>query len=187
MTCNEFQNRLSAYMDGELSRWRRWKVELHVRGCSECADVLTELRCVDEGLAAAASAEPSRDYITGAVMFRLPAMPPPSRRRSVAPWAAAVALAGMQIAALCGAFWWGMSHGTGGTAPRAGLSAVGSPASVPAFSQPVIPASASSDAATSGVWGSYRGDYPAARTPVSIHAGNRPGAARLPLSPQPAH
>ena len=182
MTCNEFQNRLSAYMDGELSRWRRWKVELHVRGCSECADVLTELRCVDEGLIAAASAERSPEYITGAVMFRLPAMPPPSRRRSVAPWAAAVALAGMQIAALCGALWWGMSHG----APRAGLGAAGGPASgSAAFSQPVIPVSGPA-AAAAPVWGRYH-TYPAPGAPVSNELGNRPAAARFPLSPQPVH
>lgn len=182
MTCNEFQNRLSAYLDGELSRWRRWKVDLHVRGCSECADVLTELRCVDEGLIAAASAEQSPEYITGAVMFRLPAMPPPSRRRSLAPWAAAVALAGMQVAALCGAFWWGMSHG----APRAGLSPAGGPVSGSAmFSQPVIPVSGPAPAA-GPLWGQYR-NYPAPGAPVSMESGNRPGATRFPSSPQPAH
>ena len=51
MTCCEFQRRLSAYLDGEVPRWTRWKIDLHVRSCSECAQELRDLAMVDEYLA----------------------------------------------------------------------------------------------------------------------------------------
>jgi len=34
---------LSGYLDGELSHWKRWKVENHMRGCPECAGLLRDL------------------------------------------------------------------------------------------------------------------------------------------------
>lgn len=113
MTCAEFETRLSAYMDGELSRWKRWKVQTHLRACPECQALLTDLESVDACLHCAAEATPAPEYLTGAVMHRVPAMPPAWRRHgAMLPWAAGLAVAGMQAAALCGAYWWGFNRGT---------------------------------------------------------------------------
>ena len=112
MTCCEFQRRLSAYLDGELPRWTRWKIELHVRSCRECAQELRDLAMVDEYLAASVERTPAPEYLTGAVMHRLPAMPP--ARRTVRRWSpvmAATALAGAQLVALIGAYWVGFNRG----------------------------------------------------------------------------
>jgi anti-sigma factor RsiW len=113
MTCCEFQRRLSAYLDGEVPRWTRWKIDLHVRSCSECAQELRDLAMVDEYLAASVERTPAPEYLTGAVMHRLPAMPP--ARRSARRWTpvmAATALAGAQLVALVGAYWVGFNRGS---------------------------------------------------------------------------
>ena len=117
MTCPEFESRLSAYLDGELSRWRRWKVETHLRYCSECSRTLRELDEVDGALLTCAQEEATPDYLTAAVMHRLPAMPPAHDARRV--WlrrpvgaAFAVVVAGAQVVALGGAYWWGFLHGS---------------------------------------------------------------------------
>lgn len=113
MTCAEFQRRLSAYIDGELPRWTRWKVELHLHRCPECEALHHALREVDAALLDAAYATPAPEYLTGAVMFRLPAMPPARRLSLGGPgWVTAVALAVVQAAALGGAYWLGIAHGS---------------------------------------------------------------------------
>ncbi len=116
MTCPEFESRLSSYLDGELSRWRRWKVETHVRYCSDCAEMLRDLEEVDGALMTSAQEAATPDYLTQAVMHRLPAMPPAheARRswlRRPAGAAVALAVAGAQLVALGGAYWWGFLHG----------------------------------------------------------------------------
>jgi hypothetical protein len=112
MTCCEFQRRLSAYLDGELPRWTRWKIELHVRACRECAQELRDLAMVDEYLIASVEQTPAPEYLTGAVMHRLPAMPPARRTaRRWSPVMAATALAGAQLVALVGAYWVGFNRG----------------------------------------------------------------------------
>jgi hypothetical protein len=113
MTCAEFQNRLSAYMDGELPRWKRWKVQNHVQRCPECAALMCDLEEVDLHLAVGLNAAPAPEYLTSAVMHRLPAMPPAWRRSGTRlAWSAGFAVAAMQVVALCGAYWWGYSRGT---------------------------------------------------------------------------
>lgn len=65
--------------------------------------------CISEGLASATAPE----YVTDAVMHRLPAMPPAWRRPGATlTWSAGVAVVGMQLAALGGAYWWGYARGT---------------------------------------------------------------------------
>ena len=112
MTCAEFQNRLSAYIDGELPRWKRWKVQNHLERCPECAALMQDLEEVDIHMAVGLNA-PAPEYLTSAVMHRLPAMPPPWRRTSArVAWSAGFAVAAMQLLALCGAYWWGYTEGT---------------------------------------------------------------------------
>lgn len=128
MTCVDIQNKLSAYTDGELSRWTRWKVQQHLGHCPHCAGVLRELESVDDALLGCLGAEPAPVYLTGAVMLRLPAMPPPWRRPAVvARWAAAGALAGVQLMAVYGAYQWGLARGASPTTPDSSRGGVAAP------------------------------------------------------------
>jgi hypothetical protein len=75
---------------------------------------MRDLSEVDSAFLQVARETPAPEYVTGAVMRRLPAMPPPlPARRGLAPWAAGVAVACVQVIALGGAYWWGFLHGTG--------------------------------------------------------------------------
>jgi len=112
MTCAEFSKRLSAYLDGELSGWRRWKVALHLRQCPECTQMLREFEEIDQQLMASIERNPAPEYLTVAVMRRLPSMPPglPARNRALR-WAAGLTVATVQAAGLYGAYWWGFARG----------------------------------------------------------------------------
>ncbi len=128
MTCCEYENRLSAFLDGELPRWTRWKVQNHLRGCRQCQMSLQELTAINGSLLAMCEADPAPEYLTGAIMHRLPAMPPARpRRHGVMPWAAGLAVAGMQALALFGAYWWGFMRGTTNPVPSFGSATVVSP------------------------------------------------------------
>jgi len=57
----EWTDRLSDYLDGELSDQERRAVATHVAGCLECSRTLDELRAVVERARTLAPAEPSAD------------------------------------------------------------------------------------------------------------------------------
>jgi anti-sigma factor RsiW len=129
MTCAEFQKRLSPYVDGELSSWSRWKVQTHLRSCPECAALMGELEEVDRCLFTAVEEATAPDHITNAVMRRLPAMPPARRvRPGTVAWAAGLAVAGVQVFALYGAYWWGFARGSGMQAQPDARAGFASPA-----------------------------------------------------------
>lgn len=129
MTCDEFQGRLSAYMDGELPRWKRWKVQNHLQKCAECTSLMRELEEVDLCLEVGLVVNPAPEYLTHAVMHRLPAMPPAWRRPAVLTWSTGLAVAGMQAAALFGAYWWGYTkaNDTGAPVDRTGVFSAPTP------------------------------------------------------------
>jgi len=129
MTCDEFQGRLSAYMDGELPRWKRWKVQNHLQKCAECTCLMRELEEVDLCLEVGLTVNPAPEYLTHAVMHRLPAMPPAWRRPAVLTWSTGLAVAGMQAAALFGAYWWGYTkaNDTGVPIDRTGVFSAPTP------------------------------------------------------------
>jgi hypothetical protein len=104
-------------MDGELPRWKRWKVQNHLHNCPECTALLRDLEEVDLCLEVGLAGSPAPEYLTNAVMHRLPAMPPAWRRPAVLTWSTGLAVAGMQAAALFGAYWWGYSRATEPGAP----------------------------------------------------------------------
>lgn len=125
MNCAEYQDRLSAYIDGELARWSRVKLERHLRGCLECRAVMRELQQQDEAIRTAIQALETPDYLSGAVMHRIPALPPARRARAVWPWVGGMALAGAQAAALVAAWVWGF---------QSAVRTAGSPSSQPTVS-----------------------------------------------------
>ncbi len=133
MTCEGFQNRLSSYLDGELPQWSRWKVELHLRSCAPCREQCLALEDVNFALQGLADATPAPEFLTEAVMRRIPAMPPAYRPRGFWPWAAGVALAGVQFAAIGSAWWWGFhAAGQGATQPHHSSTASFAPVTGPA-------------------------------------------------------
>jgi hypothetical protein len=85
--------RLSAYLDGELTREERAAVAEHVAACTECAARLAEFAAVDEATAALAAAPPSGYFeaLPARLRSRLAARPV-TRRLPAWTWAAAAAL-----------------------------------------------------------------------------------------------
>lgn len=139
MTCDEFQGRLSAYVDGEMSHWGRWKVQTHVRFCGDCAGMLRELAEVDNCIVACARAEPAPEYLTSAVMRRLPAMPLDTPRRGLRlTLATGLAVMVMQLIGVGGAYWWGFNRGA--DTRSLSVSGVGVPGNGPASVENVAPA-----------------------------------------------
>lgn len=91
------QDRLSAYLDGELPAPERAAVEAHLAGCSECEEQLAALAGVDEATRQLALKAPEGYFDTFAARVRgrieaAPASGRGSRRLPVWAWAAAAAL-----------------------------------------------------------------------------------------------
>ena len=58
---DQFTNQLSAYLDGELERESRRRLEAHLGGCVECAALLADLRAIVAAAPHYEGREPSRD------------------------------------------------------------------------------------------------------------------------------
>jgi hypothetical protein len=81
-----------------------------VSGCPECCALLREFEDLDRAFAEAVGQGPAPDYLTDAVMRRLPAMPPAWRRsQNLGRWTTGLALASVQLLAVYGAYWWGFA------------------------------------------------------------------------------
>ena len=74
------EERLSAYVDGELSARQAENVERHVSSCSDCAALLEELRQTHALLSAMPSHAPRRSFVLGAEYAGAPARVEPQRR-----------------------------------------------------------------------------------------------------------
>jgi hypothetical protein len=184
MTCEDFQTRLSAYTDGELSRWSRWKVETHLRYCPECASLHRDLSEVDEVILGLADATPAPEYLTGAVMRRLPAMPPAWQpRRGMRTMVTGLAMAGVQALALVAAYRWGFMQGNGA---HAGVpSGVHNAGMIQNNSTPpgsgAVPVSDAGNARHPGLWSSSRPEY------AGIDPNSALGAAPAAFQPGPTN
>jgi hypothetical protein len=69
-----FADRLSEYLDGELSPAERATIEAHLSQCAECRTTLDELRHVIARAAAVQDSRPQRDLWTG-IAARIGALP----------------------------------------------------------------------------------------------------------------
>jgi anti-sigma factor RsiW len=87
MNC-ELSNQLHAYHDGELPAAERGAIESHLKNCSECSALLSELQSLSRFIAAAPMAQMSND-----AMHRL------QNRRYVLPDAGVLKIAGWLTAA----------------------------------------------------------------------------------------
>ena len=91
------EDRLSPYLDGELSAGERDRVESHLRGCPACARHLEELRAVDAAARALPLEAPAGYF--GTFSGRLRERLPQRRARRWPAWALAAA-AGLALAVL---------------------------------------------------------------------------------------
>jgi len=91
------EDRLSPYLDGELSAGERDRVESHLRGCPACARHLEELRAVDAAARALPLEAPAGYF--GSFSGRLRERLPQRRARRWPAWALAAA-AGLALAVL---------------------------------------------------------------------------------------
>lgn len=81
---------LNAYLDGELSGWRRERIEQHLAGCPDCQAELAALRRLSQALQEAAftpDLTPAERF-AAQVMLRLPRQPaqPAGRRTAELSW-----------------------------------------------------------------------------------------------------
>jgi anti-sigma factor RsiW len=70
MTCERFEELLSAYLEGEVSAEERREMDTHATSCPACAELLSLFRASQEALAAFPEVEPGP-----ALMARLYAIP----------------------------------------------------------------------------------------------------------------
>jgi len=127
MTCDHVEERLSAYRDGELNPVLRERVRAHLRHCGCCGADARAHAALDSRVSLHLSLEQDPEYLTLAVMRRLPAMPPAHRRGSlgmpVGPWrmnrwVIGLACVAAQAAALGSAYWYGARQGNSTDASR---------------------------------------------------------------------
>ena len=98
MNCQEWEQRVALHVENDLPAEEARRVEEHLAGCAECRELLEDLR-----ESQAALKENGADLVDGAllaavrsgVLSRIG-----ERRRSIWPWAAAVAMAAALISAL---------------------------------------------------------------------------------------
>ncbi len=62
---DQWTDRLSEYLDGELDQEERRRLEAHLADCAVCAEVLVELRGVADAARALSDTEPSHDLWPG--------------------------------------------------------------------------------------------------------------------------
>lgn len=65
MNCQDFENKISGYMDGELSQDEMKLFEEHIAACKQCSDLLSELQSVDEMLTGMEPPLPDEAYWSG--------------------------------------------------------------------------------------------------------------------------
>jgi hypothetical protein len=79
---DEWTNRLSDYLGGDLDRVARAEVERHLAGCTACAATLAELDAVRSRAAGLADREPARDLWPGIAARLEPAVVDLTARRT---------------------------------------------------------------------------------------------------------
>lgn len=122
MKCNEAQDLLSAWYDGELSEEMAAGVQRHVAGCARCEEEMRAYRSLSSLAAGLPDPEPPAaiwEQLEASLDARPPALVEPvstdrrmsaDRRRSLTRW---LALAASVLIAV-GVGWWGLGHGQGG-------------------------------------------------------------------------
>ena len=104
-------DRLSEYLDGELSGAERVALEIHLPGCSACAITLDELRLVVQRAQSATAALPDRDLWPGiAARIGLPTTPGARSPRRFTFSLPQLLAAGVALTVLSGAGVWSLTR-----------------------------------------------------------------------------
>jgi anti-sigma factor RsiW len=149
---DQWTNRLSEYLDGELPDGERVALESHLQSCGECSALVMDLRRVIRRARLLPAPTPGRDLWPG-IASRIGATPPvsapidlTSRRREARRWSFSLpqlAAAGIALVALSGGTVWMLR---GPAAPAARPIAV-APATAPAVNASLKPTASQSYAA----------------------------------------
>ena len=107
MRCSSFEVLLDRYVEGTLPPTQMVAVSKHLRECSSCTQLLTELRVVDALLATTKPADLAPNF-TFAIMAEARTMKVPVRR-SRAPWPALIGYLVVAWAAVCASIAFGFS------------------------------------------------------------------------------
>jgi anti-sigma factor RsiW len=116
MHCSSFEPLLDEYVDGALAPRERALVAAHVSNCTNCAELLTEIRVIDALLLTPRSVEPAPNF-TFKVMAEARTAPPPHVHRIPA----------LPVLATYLAFAWtaiGLFFFFGGSAARAAVNSL---------------------------------------------------------------
>ena len=126
---DEWTDKLSDFLDGELTPDEYRAVEAHLRGCAACAAVLDDLkRVVGRARAAGAAARPPAADLWSGIAARIEAQPAAARsvavfapkvRRHVAFTLPQLAAAASLVAAVSGGLVWQIAERRARTAPAA--------------------------------------------------------------------
>jgi anti-sigma factor RsiW len=105
VNCSACSARLSAHLDGELSRADALLIAGHLASCASCSALYARLQRVDDVLESLSFIEPSQDF-TATVMAKIAEMPAPAAKRisvwwmggyTAAAWAAFGALSAAHV------------------------------------------------------------------------------------------
>jgi hypothetical protein len=111
MTCDRFEDRLSALMEGEIAAAEREQLEAHASACGRCGPLLVELRAIVREASDLPELQPSRDLWEGvAARIEAPVVQLDSRQAPIVvrrglSWRAAAAAAAVLVAMTALATW----------------------------------------------------------------------------------
>jgi putative zinc finger protein len=131
MTCEQFEERLPEYMEGELAGDERDALERHAESCAHCRPILEDLKSIVTAAGALGPIEPPRDLWSG-IESRIGTRVVSLGTRRSLPAARTLAAAVVLMAVTAGVTWQLAKHG------QPGISA-------PATPQPSTVASSSTD------------------------------------------
>jgi len=114
LKCQDCEELLHPYLDGELDAARRSAVDEHLRGCADCRRDLDQFQALRRALQSPELRYPASDMLRQRIKTQLAKADARERRPAWPAWGAAIA-AGVLAVAL---FWNFMPHG-GGDAPLA--------------------------------------------------------------------
>ena len=153
MTHDQWTDRLSEYLDGELPEGDRIALEAHLQSCAECSGIVVDLRRVVRRARTLKPQAPTND-LWPAIAQRIGAKPPTgaivdlaSRRAMPRRWAFSLpqlAAAGIALMAVSGGTAWMLSNSA---RPDTVSSVVMVPSSTPAVTVAARPSAAQSYAA----------------------------------------
>jgi len=176
ITCEQFDERLPEYMEGDLAGDERQALERHAESCARCRSILEELKSIVAAAGALGPIEPTRDLWNG-IESRIGTHVVPLGARRTLPVARTLAAAAVLMAVTAGVTWQLAKRGQPGVAAPAAQ-----PASTIASSStdepsprggtgPIIVTTPPQVATTAGAGSATNATAPAAKSPFGLPSG----------------